>query len=250
MGFEVYDYREDVRNVLVTTQLRSRFMRMEAGFVAEPHSHDLGHEVFLVLEGRAEFDIDGEKEVLGPGQMCVALVDQVDQLHGIRVLDDAPMTMYLSVTPHIQPTHTMWSDGQRLPHRFAPPSAYDEEVDATPVADLLSRFLEEVNTVAAAAQSARRTQTEMAGKLEAAVEDGDLDSASAVRSDMWDALFPLFQDTAELALAWNVLAGKAAPLSRVRRRRRQEPLPGVGRAGRHLADYRHRQGVHIRRAGA
>ena len=139
MGFEVYDYREDVRNVLVTPQLRSRFMRMEAGFVAEPHSHDLGHEVFLVLEGRAEFDIDGEKEVLGPGQMCVALVDQ---LHGIRVLDDAPMTMYLSVTPHIQPTHTMWNDGQRLPHRFAPPSAYDEEVDPAPVADLLARFLE------------------------------------------------------------------------------------------------------------
>ena len=67
MRFEVYDYRDDVRNVLVTPQLRSRFIRMEAGFVAEPHSHDLGHEVFLVLEGRAEFDIDGEKEVLGPG---------------------------------------------------------------------------------------------------------------------------------------------------------------------------------------
>ena len=33
MGFEVYDYREDVRNVLVTPQLRSRFMRMEAGEV-------------------------------------------------------------------------------------------------------------------------------------------------------------------------------------------------------------------------
>ena len=54
-------------------------MRMEVGFVAQPPSHDLGHEVFLVLEGRAEFDIDGEKELLGPGQMCVALVDQ---LHG------------------------------------------------------------------------------------------------------------------------------------------------------------------------
>ena len=237
MGFEVYDYREDVRNVLVTPQLRLRFMRMEAGFVAEPHSHDLGHEVFLVLEGRAEFDIDGEKEVLGPGQMCVALVDQ---LHGIRVLDDAPMTMYLSVTPHIQPTHTMWNDGQRLPHRFAPPSAYDEEVDATPVADLLGRFLEGVNTVAAAAESACRTQAEMAGKLETAIANGDLGSAGAVRNDMWDALFPLFRDSAELASAWNVLAGKAAPLSRVRRRRRRVPLPGVGREGRHLADYRHR----------
>ena len=205
MGFEVYDYRDDVRNVLATPQLRSRFMRMEAGFVAEPHSHDLGHEVFLVLEGRAEFDIDGEKEVLGPGQMCVALVDQ---LHGIRVLDDAPMTMYLSVTPHIQPTHTMWKDGQRLPHRFAPPSAYDEEVDPTPVAGLLSRFVEGVNTVAGAAESARRTQAEMAAKLETAAGDGDLASAGAIRSDMWDALFPLFQESAELAAAWNVLAGK------------------------------------------
>ena len=205
MGFEVYDYRNGIRNVLATPQLRSRFMRMEAGFVAQPPSHDLGHEVFLVLEGRAEFDIDGEKEVLGPGQMCVALVDQ---LHGIRVLDDAPMTMYLSVTPHIQPTHTMWKDGQRLPHRFAPPSAYDEEVDPTPVAGLLSRFVEGVNTVAGAAESARRTQAEMAAKLETAVGDGDLASAGAIRSDMWDALFPLFQESAELAAAWNVLAGK------------------------------------------
>ena len=34
-------------------------MRMEAGEVAAPHSHDLGHEVFLVLEGSAEFEIDG-----------------------------------------------------------------------------------------------------------------------------------------------------------------------------------------------
>ncbi len=209
MGFEVYDYRKDIKNVLVTPQLRSRFMRMEAGFVAEPHSHDLGHEVFLVLEGRAEFDIDGEKEVLGPGQMCVALVDQ---LHGIRVMDDAPMTMYLSVTPHIQPTHTMWNGGQRLPHRFAPPSAYDEDADPAPVADLLARFLERMSAVAAAAESARRTQAEMAGRLDTAVADGDLDSAGAVRGDMWDALFPLFQDSAELAAVWNVLAAKLESL--------------------------------------
>ena len=209
MGFEVYDYRTDIRNVLVTPQLRSRFMRMEAGFVAEPHSHDLGHEVFLVLEGRAEFDIDGEKEVLGPGQMCVALVDQ---LHGIRVLDDAPMTMYLSVTPHIQPTHTMWNDGQRLPHRFAPPSAYDEEIDPTPVAGLLSRLLDSMGTVAAAVESARRTQEIMAGKLERVVGDGDLAAAGVLRSDMWDAMFPLFQESAELAAAWNVLAAKLESL--------------------------------------
>ena len=102
----------------------------------------------------------------------------------------------------------MWKDGQRLPHRFAPPSAYDEEVDPAPVANLLARFLEGVNSVAGAAESARRTQAEMAAKLETAVGDGDLASAGAIRSDMWDALFPLFQESAELAAAWNVLAGK------------------------------------------
>src|SRR5437773_801118 len=123
MGFPVYDFREDVRNVLVTPQIRSRFLRMEPGQVARRHSHDLGHEVFLVLSGRAEFEIEGETAELGPGQMCVVLADQ---LHAVRVVGDEPMTMYLSVTPHVQPTHTMWSeDGQRLPPRFMPSSAYD-----------------------------------------------------------------------------------------------------------------------------
>ena len=28
MGFPVYDYRTDVRNVLVTPQIRSRFLRV------------------------------------------------------------------------------------------------------------------------------------------------------------------------------------------------------------------------------
>jgi quercetin dioxygenase-like cupin family protein len=59
MGFMVYDYREDVRNVLVTPQIRSRFMRMETGEDSGAHSDDLGQEVFLVLQGRAEFTIDG-----------------------------------------------------------------------------------------------------------------------------------------------------------------------------------------------
>ena len=60
MAFAVYDYRTDIRNVLVTPQIRSRFVRMEPGPTPSPHSHDLGHEVFLVLSGRALFEIDGE----------------------------------------------------------------------------------------------------------------------------------------------------------------------------------------------
>ena len=158
MALTVYDYREDVMNVLVTPQIRSRFMRMEPGEGGGAHSHDLGHEVFLVLEGRAEFTIDGETGIVGPGQMCVALVDQ---LHSLRVVGDEPMTMYLSVTPHIQPTHTMWTDdGTRMPHRFAPSSAYDRNTDTnTPLAALLDSLTAAtvaVREAAAHAASPRR----------------------------------------------------------------------------------------------
>ena len=179
---------------------------MEAGEVATPHSHDLGHEVFLVLDGMAEFEIDGDKAVLGPGQMCVALVDQ---LHGIRVVGDAPMTMYLSVTPHIQPTHTMWSDGQRMPYRFAPASAYDQETDSTPIEDSVKKLVENAEAVYLAAMKAHSVQVELSPDLVASVKDDDMEAATGYRSDMWDALFPLFNQCAELAEAWNALAPRA-----------------------------------------
>src|ERR1051325_4609946 len=123
MPFPIYDFRSDIRNVLVTPQIRSRFLRMQPGQVASLHSHDLGHEVFLILAGRALFEIEGETQELGPRQMCIA---RVDQPHSVRVVGEEPMTMYLSVTPHIQPTHTgRTPEGDRLPHRFMPSRAYD-----------------------------------------------------------------------------------------------------------------------------
>ena len=123
MGFPVYDYRRDIRNILVTPQIRSRFLRMEVGQVNKGHTHDLGHEIFLILQGQAEFEIDGQTQVLGPGQLCVALVDQN---HTVRNVGNEPVIMYLSVTPHIQPTHTSWTDGgEKDPPRFMPNTAYD-----------------------------------------------------------------------------------------------------------------------------
>ena len=149
MGFPVYDYRTDLRNVLVTPQIRSRFLRVEPGPMPDPHTHDLGHEIFLVLSGRAEFEIDGEKAEVGPGQMCVALIDQP---HAVRALGDEPVTMYLSVTPHIQPTHTTWTeDGQRMPFRFAPSANYDVDYgEARPLGDAA------VGELAGAAESLAR----------------------------------------------------------------------------------------------
>lgn len=208
VALTVYDYREDVRNVLVTPQIRSRFMRLEPGDESGAHSHDLGHEVFLVLEGLAEFTIDGETGLVGPGQMCVALVDQ---LHSLRVIGDEPMTMYLSVTPHIQPTHTMWTDdGERLPHRFAQSSAYDRQTDSdTPLATLLDNLTTATLAVREAAEKAASTQESEAGGLAEAASRGDVDSSSQARDAIWDALFEVYRRSAELADLWNDVAPRA-----------------------------------------
>ena len=205
MGFPVYDYRTDVRNVLVTPQIRSRFLKMEPGQHAQLHSHDLGHEIFLILEGRVEFEIDGETEELGPGQMCVALVDQP---HTVRVLGDEPMTMYLSVTPHIHPTHTpRTEDGERLPHNFMPAQAYDVEPDMqVSVSELVARQVHAAQLLEALTQTCAAVQQEMGNQLETALAEGDADAAAAARKAMWEALYPVYKATAELADVWNALA--------------------------------------------
>ena len=205
MGFPVYDYRTDVRNVLVTPQIRSRFLKMEPGQSAQLHSHDLGHEIFLILEGRVEFEIDGETEELGPGQMCVALADQP---HTVRVLGDEPMTMYLSVTPHIHPTHTpRTADGERLPHNFVSARAYDVEPDMqVTVSELVARQVHAAALLEELTQTCAAVQQEMGNQLKAALAEGDVDAATAARKAMWEALYPVYKATAELADVWNALA--------------------------------------------
>ena len=108
MAFEVFDYRRDIRNLIVTPQIRSRFLKMEPGQYNQRHSHDLGYEMFLILQGKAEFEIEGHKEIVSEGQLCMT---GPDEIHGVRnMLSDEPTIMYLSVTPHIAPTHTFWAE--------------------------------------------------------------------------------------------------------------------------------------------
>ena len=42
MSLKVYDFHTDIANVLVTPQIRCRFMKMEVGQAAAGHTHDLG----------------------------------------------------------------------------------------------------------------------------------------------------------------------------------------------------------------
>ena len=210
MTFPVYDYRTDIRNILVTPQIRARFMRMEVGElsggrqVGRGHSHDLGHEVFLVLQGQAEFEIDGERQVVGPGQACIALVDQT---HTVRNVGDEPVIMYLSVTPHIQPPHTGWTDaGDKEPPRFNPGRTYDVAPDrTTPDEALLDAQLGAFEALAGAVDVARDAQRAQGEAFRQALKEEDREAARQARDAMWEALCPMFTQMYELAEAWNAL---------------------------------------------
>ncbi len=76
MPLEVWDTRTDLRNLLITPPVRSRIMRFEVDEVSPGHTHDVGQQMFLVLDGQAEFTTAGESAVLGVGQACVALAGQ------------------------------------------------------------------------------------------------------------------------------------------------------------------------------
>jgi quercetin dioxygenase-like cupin family protein len=205
MPIQVLDFRRDIRNLLVTPQIRARFLRLEPGAVADRHSHDLGHEIFLILQGRAVFEIEGEEAELGPGQLCYALADEI---HQVRVISDEPVIMYLSVTPHIQPTHTgRDADGKRAPTRFMPSSAYDVATDTqSPVAELLARYDQATQTLADAAATNAQRQRHAAQRLQAALEDGDLQAAAAEREAMWHSLRDAHRALDAADAIWNDLA--------------------------------------------
>ena len=116
MPIRVYDYRTDIANLVVHPEIRGRFMRMEPGSAARMHSHDLGGEVFLVLEGRCEFLVEDERVTCGPGQLIYV---EPRLKHTLHAAGDDPCVIYLSVTPHVEPTHTQYDeDGRQLPPRY------------------------------------------------------------------------------------------------------------------------------------
>jgi quercetin dioxygenase-like cupin family protein len=211
MSFEVYDYRTVNRNVLITPEIRARLYHMAPGQVDGRHSHDLGHEVFLILEGQAEFTIGSGTRVLGPGELCIALADEIHQVRNL--LPDRPTIMYLSVTPHIHPTHTgRDATDAKLPPRFQANTNYHAPQDLSiPEAKLLAEHLAALAAVVQAAQGALTVHQAQAQILSAAWAAGDVAAAGDARVRMWDALYPLFRSVYALGDAWNQLAPRATP---------------------------------------
>jgi quercetin dioxygenase-like cupin family protein len=209
MSFEVYDYRTTNRNVLITPEIRARLYHMKPGQVDGRHSHDLGHEVFLILEGQAEFNINGVKKVLGPGQMCIALADEIHQVRNL--LPDQETVMYLSVTPHIHPTHTGRNeDDSKHPPRFSPNANYHAEYDlSVPVETLLERHVAAAQAVAEAATQSAQTQAAMSETLKQARANGDQEAAVAARNAMWEAIYRLHKALYRADEIWNEFTPRA-----------------------------------------
>jgi mannose-6-phosphate isomerase-like protein (cupin superfamily) len=213
--FDVYDYRTDVRNVVIMPDIRSRFLRMEPGEVGPRHSHDLGQEVFLILEGECEFEIEGESAVLGPGQMCFAAANQ---MHQVRTIGDQPMTMYLSVTPHIEPTHTFWDEqGEKLPPRYGGATANERAARAEPapsISEITARQIAAAKVLAAAATGNAAAQEAGAAVLEQALAAGDMAAAKAAVDGMWRTMLETYRSVKELGAAWNEIAATVTPPQR------------------------------------
>jgi quercetin dioxygenase-like cupin family protein len=207
LALEVFDARTDIRNLFITPEIRSRIMRFEPGSVSHGHTHDVGHEMFLVVSGQAEFTIAGQSAVLGAGQMCVA---RAGEWHEIRIVGDEPMTLYLSVTPHIEPTHTQWDreGGTQLPYRYGG-STRLQPLETPAV--LLERHVAASTALAEAAQQNAAAQQAAGARLRAALDHADHAAAHATVDEMWRAFRALYARLQESELIWNELAPAAAP---------------------------------------
>lgn len=221
MAIRVYDYRNDIRNLEIMPEIRSRFIYLEPHEVHSRHSHDLGHEVFLVLDGHVRFDVAGETVDLLPGQFCLV---RANELHQASNPDDVPATMYLSVTPHIEPTHTFWDDhGQKLPPRYGGSTAKERAERTAPgpnAGELAERQQEALRALVTAVDAAADDHEQLLGQLlqqlsaasDAAHESTAQHAAGKATLDaLWLRLFPIFRDTAALAGVWNELAAAATP---------------------------------------
>jgi quercetin dioxygenase-like cupin family protein len=210
MSFEVYDFRTTNRNVLVTPEIRARLYHMRPGQVDGRHSHDLGHEIFLILEGLAEFNINGVKKELGPGQMCIALADEIHQVRNL--LPDRPTIMYLSVTPHVHPTHTGRSlTDEKAPPHFTPNANYHVEQDfSVPMEALFAAQVKAAEAILDAARANLEAQQRQTEQALAAIGSGDRNAAVAARNAMWEAVYTLHKQLYAFDNLWNEASPRIA----------------------------------------
>lgn len=212
MTIPVYDYRKDIANVVVRPEIRSRFMRMEPAPAGPLHSHDLGGEIFLVLEGQCEFLVEDERVTCGPGEL-IYMEPRVK--HTLHAVGDEPCVVYLSVTPHVEPTHTRYDEaGEPLSPTYGGwrgKDYRDANADRA-TADLAGSYEESARKLAAVA----RENAEALGRHMQNLIDGDTaGNQRAVKQtmdEMWVSLQDVLWQVSDIERTWNDLAPRSMPI--------------------------------------
>lgn len=200
MPIDVHDYRSDLTNICVEPQIRSRFRRVELGPVPAVHSHDLGGETFLVMEGQIEFTVADEHVVCTPGQTIYV---PPRTTHAVRGVGEQPGVIYLSVSPHVEPTHTQYgADGQRLPPQYGVWRAAGGGAPQSeePVGALLERYR-------AAAQKLADLARANSDQFRSATQSVEIKPSV---DQLWKSLRPLLEQVETVERDWNELALRAA----------------------------------------
>jgi hypothetical protein len=125
------------------------------------------------------------------------------------------MTLYLSVTPHIEPTHTQWDHegGAQLPYRYGGATRAERAADPqppSPLAVLIEQHLAATAALAQAAQANAAAQTSAAADLRTALASADPQAVHAATDAMWASFHALYGHLQASERAWNELAPAAA----------------------------------------
>jgi uncharacterized cupin superfamily protein len=83
-----------VRQALDVTEFGVNAVVLPPGYESRRHYHDRQQELYMVLRGDIEFDLDGVKHRLGPGGLARVDAPTVRSLRNISETDDA---VYLCV---------------------------------------------------------------------------------------------------------------------------------------------------------
>jgi mannose-6-phosphate isomerase-like protein (cupin superfamily) len=207
MPIRIYDYRVDLANLTVRPEIRNRFRQVELGPRPEFHSHDLAGETFLVIEGTIEFSVEDEQVVCQVGQVIYV---PPKHKHAVRAVGERPGVIYLSVTPHVEPTHTFYNaHGVQLPPRYGVWRAAggDEQTDGAQrsTAELLAAYAAAASTLADLARATAATATSATAPM-----TSEPAQVKALVDSLWPGIRALLEATSTLEAAWNALALKAA----------------------------------------
>jgi uncharacterized cupin superfamily protein len=83
-----------VRQALDVTEFGVNGVVLPPGYTSRRHYHDRQQELYMVLRGEIEFDLDGAKHTLGPGGLARVDAPTVRSLRNVSETDDA---VYLCV---------------------------------------------------------------------------------------------------------------------------------------------------------